>query len=97
MRSVWFELVEAKGNYWQDGTFMMKSLLFSGNIDCNIKWDIPNILVLNIDQTPLSYVCSGQYTFSFKRSEYVPVKGVDDKRQITATFAVSSIGKFIPI
>ena len=28
--------------------------------------DIPNFLVLNTDQTPLSYVSPGQYTFSFK-------------------------------
>ena len=27
----------------------------------------------------------------------VPIKGVDDKRQISATFAVSSTGKFLPI
>ena len=59
--------------------------------------DIPNFLVLNIDQTPLPYVSPGQYTFSLKRSKNVPIKGVDDKRQITTTFAVSSTGKFLPI
>ena len=59
--------------------------------------DIPNFLILNIDQTPLSYVSPGQYTFSFKESNNVSIKGVDDKRQITATFAVSSTGKFLPI
>ena len=59
--------------------------------------DIPNFLVLNIDQTPLSYVSPGQFPFSFKGSKNVPIKGVDDERQITATFAVSSTGKFLPI
>ena len=59
--------------------------------------DIPNFLVLNIDQTPLSYVSPRQYTFSFKGSKNVPIKGVDDKRQITVTFAVSSMGKFLPV
>ena len=41
--------------------------------------DIPNFLVLNTDQTPLSYVSPGQYTFSFKGSKNVPIKGVDKK------------------
>ena len=50
--------------------------------------DVPNFLVLNIDQTPLSYVSLGQYTFSFKGSKNVPIKGVNDKREITETFAV---------
>ena len=59
--------------------------------------DIPNFLVLNIDQTSLSYVSPGQYTFSFKASKNVPIKGVTDKRQVTVTFAVSSTGKFLPI
>ena len=58
--------------------------------------DIRNFLVLNIDQTPLSYVSPGQYTFCFKGSKNVPIKGVEDKRQITATFAVSSTGEFLP-
>ena len=34
---------------------------------------------------------------SFKGSNNVPIKGTDDKRQITATFAVSSTGKLLPI
>ena len=59
--------------------------------------DIPPELVINLDQTPLSYVSPGKYTFSFKGAKNVPVKGVDDKRQITATFAVSSTGDFLPI
>ena len=45
----------------------------------------------------LSYVSPGKYTFSFKGAKNVPIKGVDDKRQITATFAVSLTGKFLPI
>ena len=61
------------------------------------RHDIPDSLVLNIDQTPLSYISPGKYTFSFKGSKNVPIKGVDDKRQITATFAVSSTGSFLPI
>ena len=54
-------------------------------------------MILNIDQTPLSYINTGKYTFSFKGAKNVPIKGVDDKRQITATFAISLTGEFLPI
>jgi len=59
--------------------------------------DIPDSLVVNIDQTPLSYVSPGKYTFSLKGSKTLPINGVDDKRQITATFGVSSDGNFLPM
>ena len=32
-----------------------------------------------------------------KRQRPLPIKGIDDKRQITATFTVSITGKFLPI
>ena len=53
--------------------------------------------MLNLDQTPLSYVSPGKYTFDLKGSKTVPIKGVDDKRQITATFTVTASGSFLPI
>ena len=59
--------------------------------------DIPESLIVNIDQTPLSYVSPGKYTFDLKGSKTVPVKGIDDKRQITATFAISLSGEFLPL
>ena len=59
--------------------------------------DIPLDLVLNLDQTPLSYVSPGKYTFCLKGTTTVPIKCVDDKRQITATFTVSASGVFLPI
>ena len=59
--------------------------------------DIPLDLVLNLDQTPQSYVSSGMYTFCLKGPATVPIKGVDDKRQITATFTVSASGVFLSI
>ena len=53
-----------------------------------LKHDVPLDLVLNLDQTPLSYVSPGKYTICLKRSTTLPIIGVDDKRQITATFTV---------
>ena len=59
--------------------------------------DVPSALVLNLDQTPLSYVSSRKYTFSPKESKTVVIVGLDDKRQITVTFVVSATGSFLPI
>ena len=65
----------------------------------NVKLDddVPSALILNLDQTPLSYVSPAKYTFSSKGSKNVSIKGLDDKRQITATFVVSATGFFLPI
>ena len=52
---------------------------------------------MNLDQTPLSYVSPRKYTFHQKICANVPIKGLDDKRQITGTFAVSLSGQFLPI
>ena len=62
-----------------------------------LEHDIPLDLVFNLDQTPLSYVSLGKYTFSSKGSTNVPIKGFDDKRQINATFLVSASGSFLPM
>ena len=50
-----------------------------------------------MDQTPLFYVSPDKYIFDVKSVKTVPIKGIDDKRQITATFAISVSGKFLPI
>ena len=62
-----------------------------------LEHDVPAPLVINLDETPLSYVSPSKYTFSFKGTQNVPIKGVDDKRQMTATSVVSLTGKFLPI
>ena len=59
--------------------------------------DIPLELVLNLDQTPLSYVSPRKYKVDLKGSKTVPIKGVEDKRQINATFIVTASGSFLPI
>ena len=70
---------------------------FQRNISALVsEHNIPSSLIIDIDQTPLSYVNTRKYTFSFKGTKNIPKKGVDDKHQITATFAVST-GEFLPI
>ena len=59
--------------------------------------DVSSALVLNLHETPFSFVSPRKYTFSSKGSKNVPIKGLDDKRQITATFVVSATGSFLPI
>ena len=60
-----------------------------------LEYDIPTSLLVKLDQTPFSYVSPGKYTFSFRGAKDVPIKKVDDKRQITGTFAVNLHGKFL--
>lgn len=45
----------------------------------------------------LSYVSPAKYTFCLKGSTPVPIKGANDKRQITATFLVSAAGVLVSI
>ena len=52
--------------------------------------DIPKELNVNLDQTPLSYVSPGKYNFEVKDVKIV--KSIGNKRQITATFALSLSG-----
>ena len=60
-------------------------------------YDIPKDLFINLDQTPLSYVSHGKYTFNPTGAKIVSIKAIDDNRQIPATFAVSMTGEFLPI
>ena len=62
-----------------------------------LKHDIQSSLVINLDQTPLSYFSPGKYTFSFEDAKNVPIGGMDGKRKITGTFAVPLTGKFMLI
>lgn len=71
---------------------------FQRNISCVVhEHDVPPELVFNLDQTPLSNVSPGKYTFDFQGAKNVPIKRVDDKRQINATFCVNSVGEFFPM
>ena len=53
---------------------------------------IPSLIV-NLEQTPLSYFRRKVYV-QFQRHKKCPIKGVDDKKQITGAFDVTFKGKF---
>ena len=75
-----------------------EKLTFQRNISTIYEdHDIPKDSISNLDQTPLSYVSPGKYTFNPKGAKTVPIKGVDDKRQITTTFSISMTGSLLPI
>ena len=58
---------------------------------------IPEKLVINLDQTGLNIVPSGEWTMEREGSKSVILAGLDDKRQITATFAATLDSQFLPI
>ena len=59
--------------------------------------DIPDELVINYDQTPLSYVSSPNHTLEVQGATSVPLVGKGKKKQITGTFAVTKSGVFLPM
>ncbi len=58
--------------------------------------EIPPELVINWDQTGIKIVPVSSWTMEKRGAKRVEIAGVDDKRQITAVFAVSSIGECLP-
>ena len=57
-----------------------EKLTFQKKISAVIfEHDIPEELIINLDQTPLSYLSPGKYTFDVKGGKTVPIKGIDDK------------------
>ena len=59
------------------------------------KHKIPEELILNYDQTPLSYVCTSNTTLEVRGSNSVPIVGKEKQKQITGTFTVSADGDFL--
>ena len=57
------------------------------------KHKIPEELILNYDQTPLSYVCTSNTTLEVRGS--VPIVGKGKQKQITGSFTVSADGDFL--
>ena len=58
--------------------------------------DIPESLIFNWDQTAIKYVPVPDWTMEKKGTKRVKLAGLDDKRQITAVFAATMTGEFLP-
>ena len=59
--------------------------------------EIPDSLIINLDQTGIKLVPTGDWTMAAQGSRRVEVVGLGDKRQIMATFAASLDGTFLPM
>ena len=59
--------------------------------------EVPAELVINWDQTGLSYVPVSEWTMEKEGAKRVPIDGKDDKRQITVVFGCSLTGDFLPL
>ena len=58
---------------------------------------IPADLVINWDQTGINVVPSSNYTMEERGASRVEIAGHGDKRMITATFAATLSGEFLPM
>ena len=59
------------------------------------KHKIPEELILNYDQTPLSYVCTSNTTLEVRGSKSMPIVGKGKQKQITGIFTVSADRDFL--
>ena len=59
--------------------------------------EIPPELVINWDQTGIKIVPVSSWTMEKKGAKRVEIAGVEDKHQITAVFATTAVGDFLPI
>lgn len=58
--------------------------------------DIPDVLIINWDQTALQFVSTGQWTMHQSGEKVVPVSHSDNKCQITAVLAATMKGEYLP-
>ena len=73
-----------------EGAIREAGLIFHHDIVSKVKrHKIPDVLILNLDQTPSKYVTVVQTTLAKKTSKFAAIAGRSDKRSITATFAVT--------
>ena len=61
------------------------------------KHSIPSSLVVNLDQIPSKYVEVSRHTMAKKGVSTVEIVSSGDKHSITATFAISLDGTFLPM
>ena len=57
---------------------------------------IPQSLIINWDLTRVHYVPVSDWTMEKCGSNRIEIAGIDDKRQLTAVFACSMTGNFLP-
>ena len=76
---------------------MVKRQFLQDIIDMVQMEEIPFQLIFNWDQTGLNLVPASSWTMAEKGSRHVEIKGLNDKRQITAVFCGTICGDFLPM
>ena len=62
------------------------------------EWhQIPDDLIIDFDQTPLSYVCSPNHTIHFKGGKSIALVGKRKSKQVAVTFLCTKTGIFLPM
>ena len=61
-----------------------------------LKYNIPDELILNIDQPPSKFLPTENITMAETGSKHVSRKGGNDKRGITVTLSETITGKILP-
>ena len=68
------------------------------DINAVVEWEeVPPKLAFSWDQTGISIVPGSSWTMEVKGSKWVEIAGMNDKRQITAVFCSTMVGKFLPL
>ena len=75
----------------------LKILFLTDIVTCKEKYNVPESLILNLDQTPSKLIQTSRHTLAKGGSKDIPLAGSSDKRTITATFVISLSGKFLTI
>ena len=81
-----------------EGAKQEAELLYLRNIKTLVEeHNIPQNLILNLDQTPLKYVPVSHNTMAKKGIKSVAIAGSADKRSITGTFVITLNGDLLPL
>ena len=80
----------------QDFDDRKEQFLYDAQVLVNYE-EIPDSLVVNWDHTGIKYVPVSSWTMEKEGKRRVEILGIDDKRQITAVFAATKDGNFLPI
>ena len=73
-----------------------EQFLYDAKVLVNYE-EIPDSLVINWDHTGIKYIPVSSWTMEREGTKRVEILGIDDKRQITAVFAATKAGNFLPI
>ena len=60
-------------------------------------YDIPDDLMINVDQTPLPFILLSKYTMDKKNEKLLPLANSDDYLEVTGTFSITLSGIFLPM